>query len=421
MAGAGPPGRLKPSSYSQKLWRFVADERVRGCHLIEPLLTRVRMESQAEAAVAARRKRPAFLLAVHDWSTIHFKHKSKTDRATLTHAKDTGYDLKTTLIVRARDGAAIAPAEVALKAADAVHSTREGEPPPDVAHVDQLLDAMAHAEALDLGPAKLVHVIDREADSVGHWREWTAAEHAVLVRADDRQVLRDGRETTLAATAADLKAQGGFRSAGPALFHGRPARRWVAEADVVLHKPAKRNTGEKTAGGNKKQKDVPGPPLPLRLVVCELRDAEKKTKVLARWLLLTNVPREDAKPAVVAEWYYHRWKIEDMHKLLKGSGWELEGWLQRDAKKIFHKLLLAFAACASIWELMRRKGPEAEEFRELLMQLSGRQAKRRRPFTASALLAGTWVLQAAVGPLARHGPEGLQAMLDANLPLFGST
>lgn len=389
--------------------------------MIEPLLARVRVESKAEAAVAARDDRPTFLLAVHDWSTIHFDHQSKTDRATLTHAKDTGYDLKTTLVVRGRDGAPIAPVEVALKAADAVHSTREGDPPPDVAHVDQLLDAMAHAESLELGPAELVHVIDREADSVGHWREWTAAGRSVLVRADDRQVLRGDRETTLKATAAALKARGAFRDAGPALLRGRPARRFVAEADVVLHKPAKRNTGEKTAGGNKKQKDVPGPPLPLRLVVCELRDVKKGAKVLARWLLLTNVPRRKAAAATIAEWYYHRWKIEDMHKQLKASGWELEGWLQRNAKRLLHKLLLAFAALASVWELTRRTDPGAEAFRELLMQLSGRQTKRRRPVTVPALLAGLWVLQSAIGPLARHGPDALQAMLEANLPLFAGT
>jgi hypothetical protein len=386
--------------------------------LIEPLLERVRVESKAEAAVAARDGRPAVLLAVHDWSTVHYAHESKADRATLTHADDTGYDLKTTLIVRARDGAPIAPAEVALRAADAVHSTREGDPPPHAPHVDQLLGAMAHAASLDLGPASLVHVVDREADSVGHWRDWSAAGHAVLVRADDRRVLRDGVPTSLAATAAELKSRGSLRDAGPALFHGRPARRSAAEADVVLHKPAKRNTGGKTAGGNKRQKEVSGPPLPLRLVVCELHGVKGEAEVLARWLLLTNVPRETADAATIAEWYYHRWKIEDMHKQLKASGWELEGWLQRDAKRIFHKLLLAFAACASVWELMRRTDAQAEEFRGLLMQLGGRQAKRRRPVTAPGLLAGLWVLQAAVGPLARHGPDRLQAMLEANLPLF---
>lgn len=407
-AGAGSAGRVKAASFAQKLWRFVAHERLRGWHLIEPLLARIRVESEAEAVS----------LAVHDWSTIHFAHESKADRATLTHSSDVGYDLKTTLIVRARDGEPIAPAEVALRAAEVVHSTREGDPPPRVSHVDQLLDAMNHARDLDLGPARLVHVVDREADSIGHWRAWADAGHVVLVRGDDRRVMHQGVETTLLAVAAELKSAGDLRDVGPASYHGRPARRFAAEADVVLHKPAKRNTGEKTAGGNNRQAEIKGPPLPLRLVVCELRDVKTGGRTLARWLLLTNASRELADAATIALWYYFRWKIEDMHKLLKAAGWELEGWLQRDARKILHKLLLAFAACAAVWALQRRADAQAEEFRRLLMTLSGRQTKRSKPVTTPGLLAGLWVLQASLGTLARHGPEQLQAMLDANLPLF---
>jgi hypothetical protein len=388
--------------------------------LIEPLLARVRAESEAEA-VAARRDgggRPAVLLAVHDWSTLHFAHESKADRATLTHASDVGYDLRTMLIVRARDGEPIAPAEAALRTAAAVHTTRAGDAPPPACHADQLLDAMDHARDLGLGPATLVHVVDREADSIGHWRAWAAAGHVVLARGDDRRVLHRGVETALLAVAAESKSRGEFRDAGAALYRGRPARRFVAEAEVVLHKPAKRNTGEKTAAGYKKQEQIPGPPLPLRLVVCELRGAKPGSPTLARWLLLTNAAPELADAATIARWYDFRWNIEGMHKLLKAAGWELEGWLQRDGRKIFHKLLLAFAACASIWDLMRRADAQAEEFRQLLMTLSGRQAKRKKPATAPGLLAGLWVLQASLGTLARHGPDRLQAMLDANLPLF---
>ena len=44
--------------------------------------------------------------------------------------------------------------------------------------------------------------------------------------------------------------------------------------------------------------------------------------------------------------------------------------------------------------------------------------KRGRAFTTSGLLAGWWVLQGAVGPLARHGPDRLNATLEDHLPLF---
>ena len=72
---------------------------------------------------------------------------------------------------------------------------------------------------------------------------------------------------------------------------GRKARLFVAETEVVLHRPARRKEGNKKV-------DIPGPPLPLRLVVTEVRDTEGR--VLARWLLLSNVPPELADAATIA-------------------------------------------------------------------------------------------------------------------------
>jgi hypothetical protein len=267
---------------------------------------------------------------------------------------------------------------------------------------------MQYVHNLGFGAA-VVHVIDREADSVNHWRQWSADGRRALVRADDRKVLCAGQETTLRAVAERLRRDGGFHDAGAALYHGRKARLFVAEAAVVLHRAGKRNQGTKKV-------EIPGPPLPLRLVVTEVRDL--KGRVRARWLLLTNVPGEWADAATIARWYYFRWRIESLHKLLKSAGWQLESWLQRNGERLLIKLLVGFGACVSIWALERRHDAESEAFQQLLMQLSGRQTKRDRAITTSGLLAGLWVLQGALGPLARHGPEKLNAMLENHLPLF---
>jgi hypothetical protein len=393
---------LKPASFAQKLWRSCTDPRVEELALIEPMHEAIRHE------VADR---PGVLLAIHDWSTLGFGgHPSKTDRATLTHAHDLGYDLASVLMVRGDDGAPIAPALVSLKTADGVLSTRDDAPAADTCHIDQVRGDMQYVH--DLGfAATVVHVIDREADSVNHWRQWSADGHLALVRADDRKVLCQGQETSLRALAEGLHRDGGFKDAGEALYRGRKARLFVAEVEVVLHRAGKRNEG-------KKKVEIPGPPLPLRLVVTEVRDL--KGRVLARWLLLTDVPAGSADAATIARWYSFRWRIESMHKLLKRAGWQLEGWLQRDGQRLLIKLLIAFGACASIGALERRHDAESEAFPRLLMQLSGRQTKRGRAITTSGLLAGLWVLQGALGPLARHGPEELNAMLEDHLPLFAT-
>jgi DDE family transposase len=306
---------------------------------------------------------------------------------------------------------------VSLTTADGVLSTRDDLPAVNLCHVDQILEAMVFVRDLRF-ETPIVHVIDREADSVNHWRQWSAAGHRALVRADNRKILCAGQETTLVAVADQLHRDGAFKDAGAAQYHGRPARLYVAEAEVVLHKPGKRNAGGKTKSGAKKKIDVPGPPLTLRLVVTEVRDSTGD--VLARWLLLTNVPPALADAATIAQWYYFRWRIESFHKLLKTAGLQLESWLQRDGARILTKLMLALGACVSIWALERRHDADSEAFKQLLMQLSGRQTKRNRTVTTSALLAGLWALQCAVGPLARHGPEQLNTMLENHLPLFAN-
>lgn len=368
------------------------------------------MHQAVHAEVAAQ---PGVLLAVHDWSTLSFgSHAGKADRATLTHAHDVGYDLATVLMVRGADGQPIAPVDVRMTTADGVLGTRGPDPLPELCHIDQVLPAMQYVR--DQGfDATVVHVIDREADSVDHWRQWDADGHLAVVRADDRKVLRNDQPTSLSAVARDLAEASAFREVGPACYHGRKARLFVAEAAVVLHRPGKRNVG----GG--KKIEVPGRPLPLRLVVAEVRDLSGR--VLARWLLLTNVPVSVADAATITRWYYHRWPIESLYKLLKSAGWQLESWLQRTGPRLLKKLLVAFGACAAIWALQRCRDAASARFQELLMQLSGRQTKRHRRITTSGLLAGLWVLQGALGPLARHGPDQLNAMLENHLPLFAAT
>lgn len=393
---------LKPASFAQKLWRFLTDVRVLMTTLIEPMHRLARHEMAA---------RPGVLLAVHDWSMIGLSnHPSKADRLTRTHQHDQGYDLATVLLVRADDGSPLGPALLSLATAEGLHST-DPDAPAGLAHVDQILPAMHHVAALNLAPT-VVHVIDREADSVRHWRQWDDAKMRALVRTDDRLVLCEGQEMHLSRIVEQLRQAKGLNDAGPALYRGKKAHLKVGEAAVVLHRPA-----QKTRSNGTKE-TIAGRPLPLRLVVAEVHDLDDR--VLARWLLLTNAPVEVGSAREVAHWYYSRWRIESFHKVLKSSGFQIEDWQQHDGERLLKKLLVGLGACVSIWALERRRDAESAAFQALLMQLSGRQTKRDRRVTTSGLLAGLWVLQGAIGPLARHGPDRLNAMLEQHLPLFAT-
>jgi hypothetical protein len=404
-AGDHPPAdaATTAASFAQKLWRFTTNRNVHYPPLLEPLVHAART---ATAAAPGR-----VHLVVHDWSTLAFpSHPSKRDRKALTGDRNRGYDLHLALLVDATDGSPIAPLDVTLTTADAVLSTRpDGIPHQPAAHVDQLLPAFDAVAALDL-PARLVHVIDREANSVGHWRQWDPA-HVALVRTDDRTVTWEGSAAKLSAVHHTLRARGQFRDAGAAKYKGTAARLFVAETPVVLDRPAKRKVGGKSTA-------VPGRALSLRFVATEVRDADGR--VLASWWLLTNASAEWGGSADVARWYYYRWRIESTFRLLKSAGWDVEGWLQRTGEGLLRKLLVAIATCVQVWRLEGRTDASAEWLKEVLMRLSGRPVKRSQPVTTSGLLAGLWVWRSAQAVSADHGADTVERLVADHLPLFAT-
>jgi hypothetical protein len=375
---AGPsllPGQNKAATATQAAWRFFNNGRIGMAALAEPI-RQVGRDAAAESP-------SDFVLLAHDWCKLDYaKHGSKNDLRQLTHEHDIGYDLTTALLVDADDGAPLAPMQLHVKTADAVYSTAEQVPHVDDHHLDQLEPTMNEAANWDL-PRRIVHVIDREADSLGDFRRWDELGHKFLVRCDDRRVLWEGQSWLISEIADHLDREVLFEDVGEAMYHGKTVRQEVAEADIVLHRPHKTRV-------DGKQYDVPGRALPMRLVVTRLLDEEGY--ILAQWTLLTNVFGDEVAAYWIALWYYWRWRIESFFKLLKSQGQELEHWLQETGEAITRRLLVAAMACVVVWQLERDDSAEAEEAKTILMRLSGRSSKRNRPYTAPGLLAGYMAL-----------------------------
>jgi len=123
-----------------------------------------------------------------------------------------------------------------------------------------------------------------------------------------------------------------------------------------------------------------------------VRLVDKKGYIVAEWMLLTNVPAEEADAAVVGQWYYWRWRIESFFKLLKSDGHEIEYWQQTTGGAIARRLLIAAMACVVVHRLQASRTEAAERFRKYLIQMSGRQMKYGEESTGPALLAGYFVL-----------------------------
>jgi hypothetical protein len=397
------PGLKTAFASTQAAWRFYANNDVTLAELIKPL-----QEAGREGCAASN---SPYVLAVHDWSSLAYgTHPSKADRVQLTHQYDIGYELSVALLVDAATGDPLAPMEIRLRAADRVHSSRTPAPKTSAKRLDQLIVTMKAAAGWGLDKT-VVHIIDREADSVGHFRKWAAKGHLFLVRADAARSVRWRKKVlTLPKVVAALAQEDAFRAVGEVPYKGRPGRQWVAETTVILHKPAR----TRTAAG---QVDVPGKPLELRLIVSRIFAADGT--LLAEWLLLTNVAT-DVTAETIALWYYWRWRIESYFKLMKSAGQALEDWQQESAGAIAKRLLVASMSCVVVWRLGRMDSPEATLLCYLLVRLSGRQMKRDRPVTDSALLAGFQAMLAMLDMLEHYDIQQLRRLVALALPFHDS-
>jgi hypothetical protein len=316
-----------------------------------------------------------------------------------------GYDLTTLLLVEGQDGNPVAPLEFSLRAARSVCSTRPSAPSAKANHLDEVLPAMRAVLQRGLGE-RIVHMIDREADALGYYRQWHADGHRFLVRSDGKRFVRwQGEEMKLVELNGRLQGKGQFCRSRAVSYRGQQAVQHVAEAEVVLDRPAWRT--RKRRGKRRANERLLGEPITLRLIISRVCDERGQT--VAVWYLLTNLPSE-VPAAQVALWYYWRWRIESFFKLLKSAGQEVEHWQQETAGAIAKRLLVAAMACVLVWRLERAQTPEAKSFCDLLVRLSGRQMKRQKPHTAPALLAGLYVYLAMLEALEDHSVAELRAM-----------
>jgi hypothetical protein len=373
---------------TQALWRFLNNPDVSPVDLSVPLLeiTRKGITQGCDA----------YALAVHDWSRLNFRtHQSKRDRVRMTHDLDVGYELQSTVIVADRDGTPLCAPVQNLRTAHGLLSSRHDGIQPDTPHLDELSERMVWLQQQALG-RPLVHIIDREADSVGHLRQWSAQGSLWLVRVKEGgRIHYQNTRTKFNEVAATLR----YERVRQVHYKGTEAVQWIASTTVVLARAAK--PGGRDATG-KRKRAVKGAPLPARLVVSQVCD--DAGKVLAQWYLLSNVPAK-VDAATLALWYYWRWNIESYFKLLKGAGQQVEHWEQESGAALFKRLLIAAQACALAWRLLSEPGDVAQQTRAFLVRLSGRQMKRKQPVTASALLAGLYLLFALSETLEHYSSE----------------
>lgn len=238
----------------------------------------------------------------------------------MTHGAAVGYELQSSLLVDAASGLPVAPQAQTLTDSKGCRSTLMEGLSDSQTHMDALTADIARVEALGIGK-KLVHLIDREGDSVAHMRTLSAQDLRWLIRGKEgHQVTYQGCSHRVGAVADDLT----FGAGKQVNDKGRLACLSVAETPVTLTRVAKPKRTDKETG--RRVKVQAGCPLAVRLVVARLSDSEGHEP--GRWTLLTNVDGEISAEEI-AQWYCWRWNIESFFKRIKGGGHDVESWLQR--------------------------------------------------------------------------------------------
>jgi hypothetical protein len=395
------PTGTRSFAHTQALWRFLANERTTPQMLIEPVL--------AHARAAVGECCNDYALVAHDWSRLNFnQHASKADRVTMTHATDIGYELQSSVLIDDCQGDPVGALAQNLVMEQGVWSTYRAGCQAQVAHLDELSERMRWLEQTGLSKP-LVHIVDREADSIAHLRAWHEAEQRFVIRAKEGRIVQyAGESLPLRAVAERLT----FQHARDIDYQGTPAVQKIAAAMIVIDRPAKPKRSD-AAGA--RVAPVPGEPLSVRLIVSRIEDTHGK--LIAMWYLLSNVDATVANERV-ALWYYWRWRIESYFKLLKGAGQQVESWEQETGLAILKRILIASHACALAWALQRATDPDTQATAAFVVRLSGRQMKRSQPITASALLAGLYQLFAMLEILEHHSLDELKAHAQLAFPQF---
>jgi hypothetical protein len=289
-----------------------------------------------------------------------------------------------------------------------IYSTYDDNIDKELTHLEELARRAKYVrENYDINK-EMVDIIDREGDSVALMREYHANKWLYLIRAkkshkvylpeEDREVKQGdlADELGLGVYMKTIKYRVNKKMEKVNIF--------VNEIEVTIRRDATKSV--LTEEGKKKVIFTEGEHIKTRLVVERLVD--KDNKVVAQWILLTNVPKE-VNSSTIGTWYYHRWKIESYFKLLKSSGFNLESWQQETPMALFRRLLVVSYACLFVWKIERSEDKNAPLVRKFLVQLSGRLIEKGKEYTTPALLSGLWIFMKMMNVLKIYDVEALFA------------
>ncbi len=390
-------------SQIQASWRFYNNEDVTIPSLNDPIIEEVVEKSNKTVGT--------YILVAYDWSHLDYKNHSKKQelirKKKKGNSEQVGYDFQSSLAMD-EEGNPIGALAQNLATELKVYSTYDNNINKDLTHLEELVRRARYVRENYNIDKTMVDIIDREGDSVALMREYEANNWLYLIRGkknhgvylpDEKREIKQGdlaEELSLGTYVKTIKYRVDKKMQKVKIF--------VNEIEVEIQRDATKSV--LIEEGKRKTIYTKGETIKTRFVVERLVD--KNRKVVATWILLTNVPKE-VKASTIGTWYYHRWKIESYFKLLKSSGFNLESWQQETPMALFRRLLVVSYACLFVWKIEHSQDKNAPAVRNFLVKLSGRLIEKGKEYTTPALLAGLWVFMKMMNVLNIYDVEALFA------------
>ncbi|MCO6499835.1 MAG: IS4 family transposase [Vicingus serpentipes] len=144
------------------------------------------------------------------------------------------------------------------------------------------------------------------------------------------------------------------------------------------------------------------------LYVVEAKEVNTKSKQPVIWRILTTLPVNSLKEALnIIEWYSWRWMVEEVFRILKKEGYNIEASELESAKSIRKLCVLMLTTITRLFQMRFSYSiPEGETLESLMcfnekeqecleqqcVLLEGKTEKLKNPFPEKSLSWATWVI-----------------------------
>jgi hypothetical protein len=379
--------------------RFFANRKVTTAKIIA---------SWSEGTVGACAGR--HVLAIDDTTEVRFPTTAQRRRGLGPVKKGQAYGLLVHAMigVDAASGACLGLVGGEIWTRPGVNPTPHQQRPLEERESMRWLRAATQAKRV-LQPAAMVTVLDdRESDIYAKWASVPAAAHHMLTRCmNDRRLSPGGM---LFARMARFAPAGRCKIELPAREPGKPKRTAVLtlrHGEVTIRRPDSET--DRTL------------PEAVCLRCIEVRETAPPPGVEPlHWRLLTTHPIADAAAAwEIVGWYRSRWVIEQLFRVLKSQGLQLEDSQIATAERL-EKLAAAAvkAACIDIQLTQERDGkhrlpasnvftePEMATIEALVPTLEGQTERQKNPHPLNGLARAAWVIARLGGWNCYYKPPG---------------